>query len=66
MRALLHGDIPFDHILKSAAGFAFAAMALVGLVAAISGTVPADSLQYASALAGAIAGVLIAAARSRD
>ena len=61
MKVLAHRDAPFVLNLKSAAGFAFAAITLVGTLLALLGASP-DKGQWLAGLAGlggAILGWLI-------
>ena len=67
MKIAISRDTPFMVTLKSAAGFSIAVTALVGMLAGLTGTNPegVDWLFYISALAGAIAGVVLAGPGSR-
>lgn len=61
MKALVQHEAGFIVVLKSAAGFAIAAMAIVGMLLGVAGVSPADAqwLLYVAALVGAIGGTAL-------
>lgn len=68
MKVLQQRDSSFVLALKSAAGFAFAATAIVGMLLALAGSDPekVQWLLYSSAVAGAVAGAVFGSSGSRE
>ncbi len=67
MKALAQRDTSFVVALKSAAGFAIAATAIVGMLVGLAGSDPGNVqwLLHVSAIAGAAAGVFFGGSNSR-